>query len=160
MDVLDWILVLIRWGHALGAVAWVGGGIFYILVLRPAFSRSPASADTNRAIGSEFRGLVNTAIGVLVITGIILSASRLTVDTVTIPYVAVLTLKVALAVYMFYIVRFLRQRAYPEDQPAGSGWWHKIRSSLTSTTAVLVIGVAVFGLSDVLDALFENSLSE
>jgi putative copper export protein len=160
MDVLDWILVLIRWGHALGAVAWVGGGIFYILVLRPAFSRSPASADTNRAIGSEFRGLVNTAIGVLVITGIILSASRLTVDTVTIPYVAVLTLKVALAVYMFYIVRFLRQRAYPEDQPGGSGWWHKIRSSLTSTAAVLVIGVAVFGLSDVLGALFENSLSE
>jgi uncharacterized membrane protein len=160
MDVLDWILVVIRWGHALGAVAWVGGGIFYILVLRPAFTRSPASAETNRAIGSEFRGLVNTAIGVLVITGIILSASRLTVDTVTIPYVAVLALKVALALYMFYIVRFLRQRAYPEDQPTGSGWWHKIRTSFTSTTAVLVIGVLVFGLADVLDALFESSLTE
>jgi putative copper export protein len=160
MEVLDWILVVIRWGHALGAVAWVGGGVFYILVLRPAFSRAPASAETNRAIGSEFRGLVNTAIGVLVITGIILSASRLTVDTVTPPYVAVLTLKVGLAVYMFYIVRFLRQRAYPEDQPEGNGWWHRVRTSLTSTTAVLVIGVVVFGLSDVLDALFESSLTE
>jgi hypothetical protein len=54
----------------------------------------------------------------------------------------------------------LRQRAYPEDQPTGSGWWHKIRSSLTGTTAVLVIGVVVIGLSDVLDALFESSLTE
>jgi putative copper export protein len=158
MDVLDWILAVIRWGHALGAVAWVGGGIFYILVLRPALTRSPASAETSRAIGVEFRGLVNTAIGVLLITGIILSASRLTSDTVTIPYVAVLALKVALALYMFYIVRFLRQRTSPEDQSNGNGWWRKLRASLTSTTAVLVIGVVVIGLSDVLDALFESSL--
>ena len=28
MNVLDWILLAIRWGHALAAVAWVGGGIF------------------------------------------------------------------------------------------------------------------------------------
>lgn len=114
--------------------------------------------ETNRAIGSEFRGLVNTAIGVLLITGIILSASRLTSDTVTIPYVAVLALKVALALYMFYIVRFLRQRAYPEEQSSGNSFWQKLRASLTSTTAVLVIGVVVIGLSDVLDFLFESSL--
>lgn len=158
MDVLGWILVVIRWGHALGAVAWVGGGIFYVLVLRPAFSRSEVPLETNRAIGSEFRGLVNTAIGVLLITGIILSASRLTSDTVTIPYVAVLALKVALALYMFYIVRFLRQRAYPEEQSSGNSFWQKLRASLTSTTAVLVIGVVVIGLSDVLDFLFESSL--
>ncbi len=33
--------------------------------------------------------------------------------------------------------------------------WGKI----TSTTAVLVVGIGVFGLSDVLDALFENALT-
>jgi putative copper export protein len=158
MNALDWILVVIRWAHALGAVAWVGGGIFYILVLRPAFSRSQVSSETRRAIGSEFRGLVNTAIGVLLITGIILSASRLTADTVTIPYVAVLALKVALALYMFCIVRFLRQRAYPEDTAANNGWWPRLHTILTNTTAVLVIGVVVFGLSDILGALFESSL--
>ncbi len=160
MNVLDWILVVIRWGHALGAVAWVGGGIFYILVLRPALGRSPVSSETNRTIGAEFRGLVNTAIAVLLITGIILSASRLTADTVTIPYVSVLALKIVLALYMFYTVRFLRQRAYPEDAAGGNGWWRKLRGSLTSTTAVLIIGVVVFGLADVLDALFESSLIE
>lgn len=160
MNVLDWILVAIRWGHALGAVAWVGGGIFYILVLRPALGRAPASAETNRAIGAEFRGLVNTAIGILLVTGIILSASRLTADTVTIPYIAVLALKIALALYMFYVVRFLRQRAYPEETSGGGKWRLRLRSRMTSATAVLIIGVIVFGLADVLSALFEEGLTE
>jgi putative copper export protein len=159
MGVLDWILVAIRWGHALGAVAWVGGGIFYLLVLRPALDRAPASAETSRAIGAEFRGLVNTAIGVLLVTGIILSASRLTADSVTIPYIAVLALKIALALYMFYVVRFLRQRAYPEETAGEVKWWRWLRSGLTSTTAVLIIGVIVFGLADVLSALFEAGLT-
>lgn len=160
MNVLDWVLVLIRWGHALGAVAWVGGGIFYILVLRPAFRRTHVPSEANRAIGAEFRGLVNTAIAVLLITGVILMASRLTADTVTLPYVAVLGLKIALALYMFYTVRFLRQRAYPEDLSEGDRWSLRMRRRLTSTTAVLVTGVIVFGLADVLKALFESSLVE
>jgi putative copper export protein len=158
MSVLDWILVAIRWGHALGAVAWVGGGIFYILVLRPALGRAPVSAETSRAIGAEFRGLVNTAVGILLVTGIILSASRLTADSVTIPYIAVLALKIALALYMFYIVRFLRQRVYPHNTMGGK-WWRRLRSGLTSATAVLIIGVIVFGLADVLSALFEAGLT-
>lgn len=159
MNVLDWILVLIRWGHALAAVAWVGGGIFYLLVLRPSLRQAPVSPATGRTIGAEFRGLVNTAIGVLLLTGIILSVSRLTSDAVTIPYVAVLAVKIALALYMFYIVRFLRQGAYPEEARAGKGWLSQARRLLTNTTAVLIVGVIVFGLADILDMLFEKGLT-
>ena len=158
MNFLDWILVAIRWGHALAAVAWVGGGMFYVLVLRPALRRNPVSGEANRAVGSEFRGLVATAIGVLLVTGTVLSLSRLTADTVTTPYVGVLVAKIALALYMFYVVRFLRQSGYPEEPAPASDRWSRIRGRLTSTAAVLIIGVVVFGLSDVLDALFEESL--
>ena len=98
MNVLDWILLAIRWGHALAAVAWVGGGIFYLMVLRPAIQQARGlPAETGKAIGVEFRGLVSTAIAVLLLTGVILSASRLTVDVVTSPYVAVLVVKIVLA---------------------------------------------------------------
>ena len=159
MNVQDWILLVIRWGHALSAVAWVGGGMFYVLVLSPARRRAPLSEDTSRAVGVEFRGLVNTAMAVLLVTGIVLTASRLAADTVTILYVAVLSLKIVLALYMFYVVRFLRQRAYPEDSFSADSWWARMGSKLTNTTAVLVIGVVVFGLSDVLDLLFEKALT-
>ena len=63
-------------------------------------------------MGVEFRGLVNTAIAVLLLTGVILSVARLTEDSITIAYVAVLVVKIVLALYMFYVVRFLRPATY------------------------------------------------
>ena len=109
-------------------------------------------------MGTEFRGLINTAISVLLLTGVILSVARLTEDTITVAYVAVLVVKILLALYMFYIVRFLRQRSYPEDLPGGIGWWGKLRVASTGTTGVLITGVVVFGLADVLTILFEDGL--
>jgi uncharacterized membrane protein len=159
MNVLDWILLAIRWGHALSAVAWVGGGIFYLMVLRPAIRRTQGlPADTDRAIGVEFRGLVSTAIAILLLTGVILSVSRLTEDTVTSPYVAVLVIKIVLALFMFYVVRFMRQDSYPEDPELGNSRWQRLSGRLTGTTALLVTGVVVIGLSDVLDGLLESAL--
>ena len=159
MDALDWILFGIRWGHAVSAVAWVGGGIFYLMVLRPAIRQSQGlPKDTGRAIGVEFRGLVSTAIAVLLITGVILSASRLTEDVITSPYVVVLVVKIALALYMFYVVRFMRQDSYPEDRTLGGSRWQRLSGRLTGTTAILVTGIVVIGLSDILDGLLENAL--
>ena len=159
MDVLDWILLAIRWGHALAAVSWVGGGIFYLMVLRPAVQQARGlPAETSRSIGVEFRGLVSTAIAILLLTGVILSVSRLTEDAVTSPYVAVLVVKIALALSMFYVVRFMRQDSYPEDPELGDSRWQRLMGRLTGTTALLVTGVVVIGLSDVLDGLLENAL--
>lgn len=159
MNVLDWILLAIRWAHAIGAVAWVGGGIFYVMVWRPSAKRAPPPEQTGRIMGAEFRGLISTAISILLLTGVILSVARLTEDAITTAYVVVLVVKIVLATYMFYIVRFLRQRSYPEDlTAAGNSRWQKLRSSLTGTTAVLIIGLVVFGLADVLSALFEDGL--
>ncbi len=159
MDFLDWILVAIRWSHALGAVAWVGGGVFYLMVLRPAFRRASPPPEISRTIGEEFRGLVNTAIIVLVVTGVILTASRLTADTVAAPYVAVLVLKIILALYMFAVVRFRRPGRSSTSVNGESGFRARIRQQLTGPTALLVIGVVIFGLADVLGALFEASLA-
>ena len=159
MTPLDWILLVIRWAHALGAVAWVGGGVFYLMVLRPVFQRRDPGQETRRAIGEEFRGLVNTAIVVLVVTGAILTASRLTLDTVTPPYVAVLALKIVLALYMMAIIRFRRPQREEVVVLADSGRWARVKETVTGPTALLVIGVIIFGLADVLAALFEDSLT-
>ena len=160
MGVLDWILVVIRWGHALSAVAWVGGGAFYLLVLRPAIRRSQGiPPDTSAAIRDDFRGLVTTAIAVLLLTGAILSVARLTSDAATIPYAAVLGVKIALALYMFYVVRIVRRGGYAEQQGAGGGWPRSAARRLSSPMALLVIGIVVIGLSDVLDALIEGALA-
>ena len=160
MGPLDWILVAIRWGHALAAVAWVGGSMFYLLVLRPVWRRSDPGPESSRAVATEFRGVVTTAMAVLLITGTVLTVSRLTSGGATLPYIAVLGLKIALALYMFYTVWLLRPSDEGLRRPAGDqSRWRRARSRLTSTTAVLITGVVVFGLADLLDALFEQGLS-
>jgi uncharacterized membrane protein len=159
MGVLDWIITAIRWFHLLAAVAWVGGGMFWLMVLRPALGRTSANdGTTRRSIGEEFRSLVNTAIGVLLVTGIVLSASRLTDNAVTTFYVSVLVVKIVLALYMFYVVRFLRPRVYPDEEGMEGNRLRRIRDRLTGTTALLIYGVVILGLSDVLNALFESAV--
>ena len=70
MSVADYLMLAIRWLHTMSAVAWVGGGMFYLLVLRPAIRRSgPMDRSLAAAIGPEFRGLVDVSIAVLIITG-------------------------------------------------------------------------------------------
>lgn len=159
MGVLDWILVIIRWGHAVSAVAWVGGGIFYLMVLRPAIRRSKGlPPETGVAIREEFRGLVATAIAVLLVTGVILSVVRLTGEGATVPYAIVLGVKIALALFMFYVVRIVRRGDYGASDEEGTGFLRRAVRRATSPMALLVVGVVIIGLSDVLDMLFENAL--
>ena len=156
MSVSDVLLLAIRWLHAISAVAWVGGGLFYLLILRPTVRRSQSNADV--AIGRDFRALVTTAMGILLVTGAIVTFNRLTSESVGPAYVITLAIKIALALYMFYLVRFLRRRTYPSDpliEATGVRRWTFV---LSSGTTVVVLGLIVFLLADILSVLFEQGL--
>ncbi len=159
MSLTDVLLLVIRWLHVVAAVAWVGGGLFYFLVLRPNLKSSPEGPDLAlRQIGEQFRHLVSTAIAVLLVTGVILTLSRLTSEYGGTPYIVVLVIKIGLALYMFYLVRFLRPRTYTEEAPAGASRFQRLTGFFTGASAVLVMGVIVFLLADILQALVENGL--
>ena len=159
MSVADYLMLAIRWLHTMSAVAWVGSGIFYLLVLRPAMRRSgPLDRSVAAIIGPEFRSLVNVSIAVLIITGAVLTFDRLTSTFVGAAYAGVLAAKVALAFYAFYLVRFLRRSSYPEE-PEGAGRWpRRVVTLCTGATAILVVGVIVFLLSELLVELYQVGL--
>ena len=69
-----------------------------------------------------------------------------------------LVVKIVLALYMFYVVRFLRPRVYPDSPNVGGSRMGRAKDRMTSTGALLIYGVIILGLSDVLNALFENAL--
>ena len=99
-----------RWLHALAAAAWVGGSLFYLIVLIPTLKRVPdVPCALSAAIGVEFRTVVVTSIIVLVATGAILAFDRLT--EVEPPYAATLGIKVVLSLWMFALVRDRRRHA-------------------------------------------------
>jgi putative copper export protein len=169
MSPTDILLLIIRWLHNISAVAWIGGGLFYLLILRgrrrgepngasPERSPFPAGKDavegTDSSIAADFRALVYTAMGILLVTGVILTFHRLTSNFAGPAYAIVLAIKITLALYMFYLVRFLRSRSYPHDTPNPPKWL-----SITSSAAtVVILGLIVFLLADILAALFENAL--
>ena len=159
MTVLDWILVGIRWAHALAAVAWVGGSIFFLVVLRPATRRADGGGAVGKLAGAEFRSLVNTAIAVLVLTGVVLSVSRLTSTAVSLPYVIVLTAKIVVALYMFSVVWLLQRRSDADEPVMGNGLLARVKRGLVNPVAIIIGGTVAIGLADVLDALFERGLA-
>ena len=153
----DWLLVTVQWVHHLGAVAWVGGAIFYRFVLQRAFRTAGAETGSVRTIGHEFGRVVRVAIVILVVTGAFLAVVHLSAGGNSRLYIGILALKISLAFYMFLVV-WLRRRA-----PAGGGSdgparrWPRIRRALTSTTVLLILGVVVIGLADVLGAVGHGS---
>ncbi|MSQ41281.1 MAG: hypothetical protein EXR55_06485 [Dehalococcoidia bacterium] len=169
MIVQDVFTLAMRWAHALAALLWIGGALFYALVLRPAQQRTqePQSRLHTQAIAQEFRSWVYLAIGVLVISGAVLTLARLASGVATPAYLLFLGLKVLLALItflLFFLVRAQqRRRASPSPQATGPGQgnrspWARARGLLSGPNLILVLGVTVFLLADVLRYLVERGL--
>lgn len=159
LDLNAIFLVIILWAHALAAVTWVGGSIFYAVAIYPAMEDvgpSPDRLSFLAAIGREFGEMVRLAILVFVVTGGILIFTRLSAPRVSAGYVAVLVLKILLAFVMFWLAGRLRKRpaAREADAPPRKPtiWWRRI------PYLILWLGLTVYLLSLVLRVLFEQTL--
>ncbi|MDA1036132.1 MAG: hypothetical protein O3B65_04535 [Chloroflexi bacterium] len=151
----DTFLVIVGWIHALAAVAWVGGGIFFWVVLRPAIRSGAISPEVVRFAGVEFGQVVLLSMWTLVITGGILMFDRLSQPTATLPYGVVLGVKITLSAWMFFITAGRRGRG------AGVEGQGRIRSAVNSMGHInmtVILGIAVFLLSDILAWLIRNEL--
>ncbi len=163
MSVSDVFLLVVRWVHLVSAAAWVGGSLFYLLVLRPALRRSPESSGViGLAAASEFRALVDTSIFVLLATGVILTLNRLSPGVVGVPYAVTLGIKIALSVWMFILARGRRRRTalltVDPEASAGRSWLGKTSRAVSGYNAIVILGIIVFLLSDLLKVLFELAL--
>ena len=153
----DVFLLIVRWLHAIAAVAWVGGGIFYWVVLRPALRAQDANSFMARVAGPEFGQLVGVAMGTLILTGSILAVDRLSEQAATGTYGVVLGLKILASAWMFAVV-VARRRPRRGGQPQGSS--RTAMSFLTSVNMSIIVGLVVFFLSDLLGFLIERNLAQ
>ena len=162
MDFADIFLTIVLWFHVLAAATWVGGSLFYLIVLIPTLKRVPdVPRALSAAIGVEFRTVVVTSIIVLVATGAILAFNRLTeVET---PYAATLGVKVVLSLWMFALVRDRRRHAKTLDalevRPAPPTTLRgKIIAAVSGYNTLVILGVLIFFLSELLGVLYEIEL--
>jgi len=156
MIVSEVLFLLIRWIHSVAAVAWVGGGLFYLLILRPYLRRTSNGIEV--AVGRDFRTLVTIAMGILLVTGSIMTFERLGSGLIGTPYVIVLAMKIVLAIYMFYLVRFVRLQTRRNSAEPRSARYKLWTSALFSGTTMVILGISVFLLADILSTIFEAGL--
>jgi uncharacterized membrane protein len=165
MSAGDVFLLAVRWLHLVSGAAWVGGSLFYLLVLRPAARRGQEPSGLLAGASDEFRVLVNSCIAILVATGIIMSFNRLTDSVIGAPYVAVLALKAALSVWMIVLVHAERRRrraraavgAAEGSEPVSMP--RRLVRAASGFNALVALGLAVFLLSDLLKELYETALA-
>ena len=98
-------------------------------------------------------------------TGLILAFNRLTDNVVDEPYVATLALKSGLSVWMILLVHAERRRTRARIAAAAtaveesSSPMRRIYRAASGFNALVILGIAVFLLSDVLKVLYEIALS-
>jgi uncharacterized membrane protein len=150
----DTFMLIVLWVHLVAAVAWVGGGIFFWVVLRPALRTLGVPAGARGFITSEFGQLVTLCMWALVITGGILAFTRLADPAATATYGWVLAVKVALSAWMFFIAINRTRRAI--TQANGHGGFRAVLRALGHVNMTVILGLIVLFLSEVLRYIIET----
>ena len=147
------IRLIVRVAHILAAATWVGGSIFYLIVVLPALrSGEPASAVAAQ-IAALFKRLVNICIGVLLLSGAFMTFDRLTQTTLGLPYLVVLGLKIVSALAMFILAMYLGQSNIRRLAKRTT------RLSKAAPQLLLALGIWVFSLGALLNVLFETTIA-
>lgn len=146
MQPADLPIVLIRWAHALAAIAWVGGALFPWVVLGPV-AREILSPEhltlLNEKLRAYFRELAQAGIAIFVITGALMAFERLASGPVPFAYTLLLAAKVVLAMFMFHLALGIQRR--PGTQ---AGPWR----------AIAVLGAMIVLLAIILRTIYEAGL--
>jgi uncharacterized membrane protein len=100
----DWFLLALRMAHSLAAMLWLGGGVYYLLAVRPASREAsePPKAFISAAQG-YFGEWAQVATMVMVVTGGVLVFDRLSNGHAGLTYVALMALKIVAALVAFWM---------------------------------------------------------
>ncbi len=152
MSLMLALRLVMRLAHVLAAATWVGGSMMYVVAVQPALRRSGGVPSTSAHIAALFKQMVNICVGVLLLSGAYLVFDRLTQTALGSVYVVVLVIKVVLALCMFGLATYLGQSRIRRLAKQVT-WFSKLAPQL-----MLAIGIVIFVLGALLNALFEAAL--
>ena len=113
---------------------------------------------------AQFRGLVDSCIAVLLVTGAVMLFDRLTDATTGTAYVVTVAVKIGLALWMFAMARSRWRRRRAAETWVGTPDAQRSRLAramglMSGVNLSVILGIAIFFLSDLLRFLFEQGLT-
>jgi putative copper export protein len=145
--------LVMRIAHVLAAAMWVGGSMIYVAVVQPALRSGGGVPSIAAQIAAHFKQMVNICVGVLLLSGAYLVFDRLTQTTLGAAYIIVLVIKIALALGMFGLASYLGQNRIRRLAKRTT------RFSKLAPQLMLAIGIVIFVLGALLNALFEVAIA-
>ncbi len=147
------IRLIMRATHMLAAATWVGGNVFYLVVVVPALKSGGSAPALAARVAELFKRMVNICVGVLLLSGGYLVFDRLTQTTLGLPYLVVLGLKIAAALVMFVLAAYMAQSNIRRLAKRST------RFSKAAPQLMLALGIFVFILGALLNGLFEATIA-
>ncbi len=100
----DWFLLSLRVAHALSAKLWGGGGLYFLLVVRPSSRDSDESpAAFISSMHQRFGEWAQVATMAMLVTGGILVFDRLSNGNAGLTYVVLMSMKIVAALVAFWL---------------------------------------------------------
>lgn len=146
MPVGDWFLLSLRVAHALSAMLWLGGGVYFLLVVRPT-SRDIDEPPTLfiSTMQQQFGEWAQVATMVMVVTGGILVFDRLSNGNAGLTYVSLMAVKIVAALVAFWMTGIRPARRSVRSKRRASP---ELIVALGAVAFVIGVGVSsVYGLS-------------
>ena len=155
MTAADLFRTLLRFVHLLAAVTWIGGSLFYALVLRPQLRRGTIPPEVRAETAARFRAAVQACIAAFILTGVPLAFDRLS-QSPSLLYAGLLWLKIGLSVWLLLLAYNLRVR---RRRPAGTTSPGRSRGLLpTAEDLVLILSLLILLVVAALRVTYERAL--
>lgn len=141
----DWFLLSLRVVHALAAMVWLGGGVYYLVAVRPASQDGEPPRAFISAAQGYFGEWAQVATMIMVVTGGFLVFDRLSNGSAGLTYVGLMALKIVAA-----LVAFGMAGVRPVRRAARAGRRARPETIVALGMLAFVIGVAlssVYGMN-------------
>ena len=161
MNIVNIFNIAVTWAHLISATAWVGGSIFWLIVLTPSIQKIPSNHQTEilRSISHEFKSVVDTSMFILLFTGAILTFNKITPGHIGSLYVLILGIKILLVSYLFYLLRS-RRNNFKMSQSIGTKNTSRRKLIILTkkSNMIVLIGLIVYLISSILSSIFDASI--
>ena len=151
-SITDILLIIVRWIHICSAVVWVGGGMFYLIAIRP-INQVPNKNlnELIRIINKNLTNISDISILSLTSTGAIIMLNALLKQNLTLLYISILTIKLFLSVLIFAITinknRSIKYKISSHKKP------NRLLRPFTNYRFVTLTGILIILLSDILRSI-------
>ncbi len=151
IDFIDLITIFIKWLHSIAAMSWVGGSVFFALIIRPVqSSMNRKYSVVFKNISIIYRDLVDISVIGIILSGIFLMFTKLS-ENITNEWMLVFIIKLFISVIMFYLVWRFRQKDFSYTSNS-KGLYGRL-SFLLGYNAIIFFGVIIFLLTSTMSQL-------